>query len=71
MKKVDLKALRDIYPNGTRVQLLKMEDAQAPPIGSKGTVKGVDDIGSLMVAWDSGSSLKVLNGIDRVIKLDE
>jgi len=32
------------YPIGSRVRLLKMDDVQAPPIGTLGTVKGVDDI---------------------------
>ena len=52
--------LRQEYPVGTRVELLRMDDPQAPPIGTKGTVRGVDDTGSIMVAWDSGGSLNVL-----------
>lgn len=42
-----------------------MEDIQAPPVGTKRTVIGVDDTGSLMVRWDNGSGLNVLYGIDR------
>ena len=42
-----------------------MEDTQAPPIGTKGTVIGIDDTGSLMVHWDNGSELNFLYGIDR------
>ena len=61
--------LRQTYPAGTRVELLQMEDVQAPPVGTKGTVYGVDDTGSLMVSWDNGSSLNVIYGIDRVKKL--
>jgi hypothetical protein len=34
------------YPNGTRVELLRMDDPQAPPAGTHGTVYGVDDTGS-------------------------
>ena len=34
------------YPAGTRVELVRMEDVQAPPIGTKGTVTGVDDTAS-------------------------
>lgn len=52
------------YPAGTRVELVKMDDIQAPPIGTKGTVIGVDDIGSIMVAWDNGSGLNVVYGED-------
>lgn len=36
-------------PAGCRVQLDEMDDVQAPPIGTKGTVTGVDDIGCIMV----------------------
>ncbi len=63
-----LESLRKKYPKGTRVELVKMDDVQAPPIGTKGTVIGVDDIGSIMVSWDSGSSLNVVYGED-VIKV--
>lgn len=52
------------YPTGTRVELVKMDDIQAPPIGTKGTVIGVDDIGSIMVARDNGSGLNVVYGED-------
>jgi hypothetical protein len=39
-------ALRKTYPAGTRVELVQMDDVQAPPAGTKGTVIGVDDTGS-------------------------
>lgn len=61
--------LRDRFPKGTRVELVKMDDSQAPPIGTKGTVIGVDDIGSIMVAWDNGSGLNVAYGEDVCISL--
>lgn len=68
MRKAELESLRVQYPKGTRVVLVKMDDVQAPPIGTKGTVIGVDDIGSIMVSWDNGSSLNVVLGED-VIKV--
>ena len=64
-----LKRLRESYPPGTRVELMRMDDAQAPPIGTQGTVAGVDDTGSLMVDWDNGSSLNVLWGVDAARKV--
>ena len=33
-----LARLREEYPAGTRVELLHMDDAQAPPVGTKGSV---------------------------------
>ena len=62
--KEQLELLRKKYPTGTRVELLQMEDMQAPPRGTKGTVYGVDDTGSLLVHWDNGSGLNVIYGVD-------
>ena len=63
--------LRREFPVGCRVELLRMDDPQAPSIGTKGTVRGVDDTGSIMVAWDSGGSLHVLFGVDECRKVVE
>lgn len=60
--------LRQDYPVGSRIELVRMDDPQAPPIGTKGTVRGVDDIGSIMVNWDNGSRLNVVYGEDAVKK---
>ena len=54
------------YLSGMRVRLLKMDDDQAPAVGTEETVIGVDDTGSVMVAWDNGSSLNVLLGVNYV-----
>lgn len=59
-----IEAMKKRYQEGARVELLQMNDTQAPPIGTQGTVIGVDDIGSIMVAWDNGSTLSVVYGED-------
>lgn len=64
-----LEMLREQFPVGTRVELIQMDDVQAPPIGTKGTVQGIDDIGSIMVSWDNGSGLSVVYGVDRIKKI--
>ena len=61
--------VRRQYPVGSRVELVEMDDFQAPPIGTKGTVEGVDDTASLLVAWDNGSRLNVVYGEDEVRKI--
>ena len=63
--------IRKQYPAGTRVELVKMDDPQAQSIGTKGTVRGVDDIGGIMVAWDNGCGLSVAFGIDVCRKVVE
>ena len=60
--------IRHQFPTGCRVELLRMDDVQAPPIGTKGTVIGVDDTASIMVSWDNGSGLNVVYGEDIVRK---
>ena len=42
---------------------------KAPPIGTRGTVEGVDDTASLLVAWDNGSHLNVIYGEDEVRRI--
>lgn len=61
--------VRREYPVGMRVELVRMDDVQAPPIGTKGTVVGVDDTASIMVRWDNGSGLHVVYGEDRCRKI--
>lgn len=70
IRKEILEKLRKQYLPGTRVELIRMEDIQAPPTGTQGTVIGVDDIGSIMVSWDNGSSLSVVYGEDSCRKLE-
>lgn len=63
--------VRAEYPAGTRVELVHMDDFQAPPVGTKGTVRGVDDTASIMVNWDNGSNLNVIYGEDSCKKISE
>jgi hypothetical protein len=63
--------IRKQYPAGCRVELVRMDDIQAPPIGTKGIVTGVDDTGSIMVRWENGSSLNVVYGEDLCRKIEE
>ena len=69
ISRAELERLRETYPAGSRVELIRMDDEQAPPPGTHGTGLGVDDIGSLMMAWDNGSSLNVIWRVDTVRKL--
>ncbi len=57
-------SLRKQYIKGTRVRLLKMDDEQAPPIGTLGEVIFVDDMATIHVKWDNGCGLGVVFGED-------
>ena len=61
-----LKALREQYPRGCRVRLNHMNDPYRRDLteGAMGTVIHVDDIGTIHVAWDCGSTLGVVYGVD-------
>lgn len=65
-KKEIIEQIKKNYPVGCRVQLDHMEDAYTKiPIGTQGTVRCVDDIGTIHVDWDCGSSLGIVYGEDR------
>ena len=65
MRKDLIEMLRQKYPVGLRVELTHMDDphSRLTP-GCKGTVMGVDDIGTIHVQWDNGSHLGVVFGKD-------
>jgi len=62
-----------MYPAGTTVELISMEDMQAPPPRTLGEVQGVDDAGQILVHWRTGSSLNLLPGVDifRILREEE
>lgn len=57
-------ALKERFKPGMRIRLIHMDDPKAPPKGTEGTVIDVDDIGSVLMKWDNGSSLNLLPGKD-------
>lgn len=59
-----LERLRKMYPVGAKVELVKMDDVQAPPVGTMGVVEFIDDIGTIHVKWENASSLGVVYGED-------
>ena len=64
-----LKALQERYPIGTRIVLIHMEDPYTKLTkGDRGTVTGIDDMGTLQMQWDAGSTLGLIPGEDRFEK---
>ena len=67
-----LAMLKEKFVSGTRVVLVKMNDDYSTlKEGDKGTVVMVDDIGTIHVDWDNGSSLGVVFGEDFCHKITE
>ena len=65
MNSDEVKIIKKLYTEGTRICLDEdMDDPQGVSAGTCGTVTGVDDIGSIAMAWDIGSSLNLLPDID-------
>lgn len=73
ISKDTLERLRQAYPVGCRVELTMMSDPYNTRLfpGEKGTVMHVDDIGTIHVKWDCGSSLGVVYGEDACRKIDQ
>lgn len=66
MRQELVESLQERYPVGLRVELVSMNDPYNTRLtpGAKGTVMGVDDIGTIHVRWDCGSCLGVVYGVD-------
>ena len=60
------------YPPGTSLELIEMGDDPRPVAsGTRGTVKVVDDMGSIHMQWDNGRTLALIPGEDRFRKLTQ
>ena len=69
--KMELASLRETYPKGCRIQLIRMDDSQAVPTGTVGTVDYIDGMGQIHVRWANGSSLAIVPGMDCFLKCTE
>ena len=65
-----VESIKKEYSAGARVELVSMCDPYADmPAGTRGTVTGVDDTGTIHVSWDNGHSLGVVYGEDSCRKV--
>lgn len=53
--------IREEFPEGCEVELIWMDDVyHKVPMGTRGKVVRVDDIGTIFVHWENGSGLGVV-----------
>lgn len=61
---------RELYPEGTRIELINMNDPYRPvEKGMRGTVDFIDDAGQIFMKWDNGHGLAIVPGVDEFRKL--
>lgn len=56
--------IRRQYPIGARVELIHMDDCQSPPVGTCGSILGIDSLGDVLIHWDTGSMLSLIPDVD-------
>lgn len=72
MRKEKIEWYKSQYPQGTRLQLVDMEDPYSPvPPGMRGTVQFVDDAGQVHMIWDNGRTLEIVPEVDQFRKLSD
>ena len=65
-----LESLHRFYPAGTRVALVSMDDPYTKiQSGEQGSVIFVDDIGTIHIQWDCGSTLGAVYGEDIIRRI--
>lgn len=70
-KKRFIEDLKQIYPPGTRIICIEMNDSQAIQSGTRGTVNHIDDEAQIHINWDNGRSLALIPTVDGFRKLTE
>lgn len=61
----EIEYIKQKYTIGTKVKLIKMYDLLSTiPTGTEGKIRSIDDIGTLHISWENGSSLGLIIGTD-------
>lgn len=68
-QRINVERYKEMYPAGTRIKLLHMSDFNPVPAGTCGTVKFVDDIGTVHCQFDNGRALGMIPGVDEFCKI--
>ena len=73
-EKIDVKKIKDTYKSGMKLRLLedmKEEKYHPIPAGKIGTVDYVDDVGTIHMKWEIGSSLGIIPEIDKFEEVEK
>ena len=68
-EEIIVKRLKLVYPEGTRIELIKTDRPEELPIGTRGTVHSVEEKGGLIIDWDNCCNQHIIRGIDKVKKI--
>lgn len=63
----EVQAIRSKYKIGTVIRLINIEDIYAKKyfhVGEIGRVRGVDDTGKILMSWQNGSTLALIEDLD-------
>lgn len=72
MSREEVEKLRQEYPVGTIIKLIRMDDPYTKILsGTFGAVRGVDDAGHILMSWETGSTLSLIVGEDDYVKATE
>jgi len=61
----EVEKIKKLFPVGTKIRLIHMDDSQAVPSGISGTVDYIDDDGQIHMNWDNGRTLALIYGVDQ------
>lgn len=62
--------IKKMYPTGTRIELIStMDDMQGVEKGTRGTVIGTDDAGTIHMKWDNGRELGLIPGHNKTFHM--
>lgn len=72
MRENKVRAIKEMYPAGTKIRLDNMADPFSPvPSGTEGVVTTVDDMGTIHMNWSNGRTLGLIYGEDSFSKIPE
>lgn len=63
MNRDNVQRIKKEYKVGTIIEIIAMEGENIPS-GTKGSVQHVDDIGTIHMSWNNGSSLGLVENVD-------